>query len=90
MMETDPFIFYIFGNRLLNCEEALLCKGMPKNCDEILVELGEDMGASGDRIEPKKIEDHITKHKAMWVYLKEGVLLLFIEGIEGYSEQVSL
>ena len=52
--------------------------------------VGEDMGASEDRIEPDNIEDHITKNEVKWVYLQEGGLLLFMEGIEGYDEHVSL
>ena len=46
----------------------------------------EDMGASGDHVKHDKIEYHITKNKVMLVYLKEGGLLPFMEGIGGYDE----
>ncbi len=47
----------------------LVCtKGMSKDSKKLLVELGEEMGASGC-INLVKIEDYIKNSEATWVYL---------------------
>jgi hypothetical protein len=58
--------------------------------EELVVDIGEQMGAVSDYIEPKVVEDHIMNSEVTWTYLKEGGLATFMEGMGAYDEHVLL
>lgn len=70
------------------CEGIQYCSGMSSK--ELVVDIGKQMGATSDHIEPKAIEDRITNSEAAQTYLKEGSLSSFMEGMGIHDEHVSL
>ena len=62
---------------------------MPEDSKNLVVDLGEEMGAS-DCIKIVKIEDYIRKIETTWVYLGEGGLMPFMEGMEEHDEHISM
>lgn len=78
----------IFFLQALTCNEGMLVE-----TKGLVIDLGEEeetMGASSNRIKPDKIEDYIRDSEAMWVYLRERGLFLFMECIKGFDEHVSM
>ena len=60
---------------------------MLENYEKLVVEMGEEMGAS-DCIELVEVEAYIKKSEVSWVYLQEGRLLTFTEGMEKHEEHI--
>ena len=62
---------------------------MEKKIEELVVELGGEMGAS-NHIEPVGVEACIHKGEGAMVYLRKGGLLPFMEGMEKHDEHISM
>ena len=82
-------IFILGAIYLTNGDYHTYNKVMLKNLEELVIELGGGMDTN-DHIELVEVEDCIHKSEAMMVYLWEGGLLLFMEGIEKYYEYNSM
>lgn len=54
-----------------------------------MVELGDGMGTN-DYIEPVGVEEYICKSEAVTIYLREGYLLPFMEGMIKHEENISM
>lgn len=92
MMGINCFLMFIFSIISLNYVGFKVLsynKGMSMQTKDLVIELDEDMCAI-DHIELDKIEDCIRDSEAAWVYLHEGGLMSFMEGIGRYDEHVSL
>ena len=79
-------ITHNFSNSIL----AWLYNRILEISNQLVVDLGEDLGLGSDQIELDKLEDCITKSEATWTYLKEGGLLQYMEGMGCYDGKISI
>lgn len=83
------FIFILGVIYLINSDYQIYNKAMSENLEDLVIELGGGMRTS-HRIEHVGVEACIYKNKVGMVYLWEGSLLPFMEGMEKHDEYISM